>query len=185
MKPAIILTVFLASTLAHPDYNFDICLGHQDDTLIPVSCDAYFRCSSDIGYLENCKSYGPNYQFDASLGDCNHKDVSRCNENHFFSPEPQPRYQPQHNGKIAINAPEYDTKICRRHGDGFLIGIKGSCSLFYFCSDEIAYLDDCKNFGNYQFDPIINDCSHKSIVKCDESLDTVQSSFNDDYYPMY
>ncbi|KAG5673672.1 hypothetical protein PVAND_003698 [Polypedilum vanderplanki] len=70
---------------------------------------------------------------------------------------------------IKAQYPEVDEDICIGYEDGALFQIQGTCTLYYYCVDQIGYIDDCKNFGDeYQFDPEINDCNLAEIVGCVE-----------------
>lgn len=70
---------------------------------------------------------------------------------------------------IQAQYPEVDEEICVGYDDGALFQIQGTCTLYYFCQDQIGYIDDCKNFGDeYQFDPDLNDCNFADEVGCIE-----------------
>lgn len=64
---------------------------------------------------------------------------------------------------------EFDEEICLGYDDGELFQIQGTCTKYYYCVDQVGYIDDCTNFGeDYQFDPAINDCNLADQVGCIE-----------------
>lgn len=63
--------------------------------------------------------------------------------------------------------PEYDDEMCRSVEDGVLFGIDAECYFYYYCVEEVAYLDDCRNLcDGCQFDVSINDCNYEDTVQC-------------------
>lgn len=69
----------------------------------------------------------------------------------------------------SINAqyPEYDDEMCIGSEDGVLFGIPNECYKYYYCVEEVAYLDDCTNFcEGCQFDVNLNDCNNEEEVQC-------------------
>lgn len=65
---------------------------------------------------------------------------------------------------------EYDDQICIGQEDGVLFGIPGYCTKYYFCQEEYGYLQDCAEFGDYQFDSELGDCNESQYVNCVEDL---------------
>ena len=63
--------------------------------------------------------------------------------------------------------PEYDDDMCRSIEDGVLFGIDSECFYYYYCVEEVGYLDDCRNLcEGCQFNPAINDCDYEETVQC-------------------
>jgi len=71
---------------------------------------------------------------------------------------------------ISVNGalPDYDEQVCIGQGDGTLLGITGYCTYYYYCEGEIGYLEDCKSFGDFQFDESIKNCNYPAEVNCVE-----------------
>lgn len=73
---------------------------------------------------------------------------------------------------IAIKAqespyPTDDYEMCRSIEDGVLFGIDSECHYYYYCVEEVAYLDDCRNLcDGCQFSTILNDCDFEENVQC-------------------
>jgi len=71
---------------------------------------------------------------------------------------------------ISVNAapPDYDEQICIGQDDGTLLGIAGYCTYYYYCEGEIGYIEDCKSFGDFQFDGNTGECNSPEVVNCVE-----------------
>jgi hypothetical protein len=70
---------------------------------------------------------------------------------------------------IKAQFPDVDEEVCVGYDDGALFQIENTCSQYYYCVDQVGYIDDCKNFGEeYQFDPTINDCGFADEIGCIE-----------------
>lgn len=71
--------------------------------------------------------------------------------------------------KAQKNYPEYDDQMCVGYEDGVLFGIDNECRNYYYCVDQVAYLDDCQNLcDGCQFDVNINDCNYAENAQCVE-----------------
>ena len=167
----------------YPETDPEICLNHKDDEKIAIldSCTHYYHCETEIGYLIDCSDYGI-YRYDAQLGQCNFADKVVCTAaaHHKTAAVKVPlRDQPlEIDNKISIHAPEYDSKVCRGYKDSVTLGIKGSCTLYYICIDNVGYLEDCALYGSSQYDPRTGQCNLKRKVMCDDSDEIVKSPFN-------
>lgn len=181
-----ILTVFLTiSSISGyndlPEINQQVCVEKLDGekVSVPESCTHYYHCESQLGYLIDCSDFG-DYRFDRNVGQCNFAyAVQDCTDS-FSHNQPLP-IKPSQNyefdGKVSINAPEYDTIICRGHQNYVTFGVRGSCTLFYTCLDDVAYLDDCSLMGTFQFDAKIGQCNLKNTVRCNDSDEIVRSPY--------
>lgn len=162
----------ISSTFLQDDV---ICKKHENGKNVGLkgSCSRFYRCHNGIGILDDCLNFGANYFFDPSTGDCNNFGHQiACIYDTFIPSTPQkPLIRRLGNERVKISPPDYDTELCIGYQDGEMFGIEGSCSKYYYCVDEIGYLDSCKMFGDYQFDVNINDCYFKSKVMCDETKD--------------
>lgn len=64
--------------------------------------------------------------------------------------------------------PDYDESNCIDQEDGVMFGVQESCTYYYYCQEGIGYLQNCAEFGEYQFDFNINDCNFAEEVGCVE-----------------
>ncbi|CAG9807177.1 unnamed protein product [Chironomus riparius] len=71
---------------------------------------------------------------------------------------------------MSVNAvpPDYDEATCIGIEDGILRQITGYCTYYYFCEAEIGYLEDCKAYGDFQFDATTGTCEPPEYVNCVE-----------------
>lgn len=66
--------------------------------------------------------------------------------------------------------PIYDLQICAGLADNAVIGIQYECFKYYYCSNGVAFLDDCRNIcKGCQFDFRINDCNYEVNVQCSQA----------------
>lgn len=182
-KILLIISV-IGIVFGYPEIDSEVCVNHKDDEKIAVhgSCTHYYHCEAEVGYLIDCSDYGV-YRFDAQLNQCNFADKVACADayQHIKPASNIPlRNQPfEIDNKVPIHAPEYDTKVCKGYQNSVTLGIKGSCSLYYTCLDNVGYLEDCKINGyGYQYDARTGDCNLKRKVRCDDSDEIVMSPFN-------
>jgi Chitin binding Peritrophin-A domain len=75
------------------EFDEEICIGLDDDVIIPIegSCDDYYFCSGQVGYLYKCSDYGEEYQFDVYLNDCNLASEANCVETPQIIPTNSPQ----------------------------------------------------------------------------------------------
>jgi hypothetical protein len=63
--------------------------------------------------------------------------------------------------------PDMDEEMCIGQEDGVLFGIDNECDNYYYCSDQIAYLDKCSDYcEGCQFDVNLNDCNYADEAQC-------------------
>lgn len=174
----------IVGVFGYPEIDSEICVNHKDDEKMVVreSCTHYYHCENQIGYLIDCSDYGV-YRYDVQLGQCNFADKVECTgtDHRKISPATivPSREQPLAiDNKISVHAPEFDTKVCKGYQNSVTLGVKGSCSLYYVCIDDVGYLEDCKLYGASQYDPRIAKCNLKRKVVCDDSDEIVKSPFN-------
>jgi hypothetical protein len=175
-------TVKCVEQLKLYDMDTNICIGQSDRTTIGVrgSCAHFYRCIQNIGYLDDCNIYGYDLFYDPTIGACNDAEKVDCYDLNLRT---KPFWQNPYRSEkavitlpIAIVAPDFDAFLCKYLANESLIPIKGSCSLYYECFEKNAYLKNCKDLGEYQFNPASGECQFKRIIKCNEADESVISN---------
>lgn len=147
----------------------EACMGYIDRKLLQVkrTCSKYYDCENETGFIDDCLRLGNNFYFDSSIGMCVEGPQYNCISGNVVHLINRNSYE-----KIKISPPDYDMNLCRGYADGNVFGVEGSCNYYYICSEQMAYLQSCKSFGEeYQFDAILNDCVQD--VKCNENYDVL------------
>lgn len=166
----IIFAIFLVAVKAqfegiYPGFNDEVCRNSKNGDLIQIDseCHYFYSCEDQVGYLDDCRNFCEGCQFDASINDCNYKEAVQCvssDVSRVVNPEFQPRiYEKKY--------PNFDLNLCSKKEDGVLINIDSECYFYYYCVEQVAFLDDCRNLcDGCQFSTVLNDCDYERNVKC-------------------
>jgi hypothetical protein len=148
------------------------CMGYIDRHLLRArgSCTKFHVCQNEAGFIDDCAKFGPNFYFESSSGNCVEGAQYNCINGNVVHLVSRISFE-----KIKVSPPDYDLSLCRGYEDGNIFGIQGSCKFYYFCADQVGYLQNCLSYGeDFQFDTNKNDCSNKSTARCHERMDILK-----------
>jgi hypothetical protein len=119
-----------------PEYDKEVCKGQEDGNLIgiPGHCSYYYYCESEIGYREDCTSFG-NFEFDSKIGNCNYPEEANC---------------------VELETPDFE---CPTDRPGKILLFESSnCAKYYICANGVRLTLKC--IEGLVFNPKNKQCDH-------------------------
>jgi hypothetical protein len=159
-----------------PEYDEEICIGQDDGVLLKIQgdCTHYYYCEGEIGYLEDCLSFG-NFQFDENIGNCNYPEEVNCVPEETEYPE-YPEYpEPETPPPVVVptqppaqttttTTPPSDPNlipdvVCPTDRPGEILFFESlNCTEYYICANGVKLTMKC--IEGFVFNKDDNQCDH-------------------------